>query len=124
MKISVILFIAFGVALSSVDAGLVGGRRTYVYYSRCGLWNDPGVERGFTIEECCPADVSYPGSAWQQLSVAYEQSDGSYPTLKQFSMNGDSCSGVTVVSERPLHDANGQLDWHRACLQDGVPDSD
>ena len=109
MNIPLVLFIAFGLALSSVDAGLVGGRRTYAHYSKCGLWNDPKAGRGFIIEECCPADVSYPGTAWQQLSVAYEHSDGAFPTLKQFSMNGDSCSGVTVLSERGLNDANGQL---------------
>ena len=109
MKISVVLFVAFGLALSSVDAGLVGGRRTYAHYSRCGLWNDRTARRGFIIEECCPADVSFPGNAWQQLSVAYDLSDGTYPTLKHYKANGDSCSGITVVSERPLHDADGQI---------------
>ena len=110
MKISAFFFVGLALALSAgVEAGLVGGRRTYAHYSKCGLWNDRQEKRGFIIEECCPADVSYPGTPWQQLSVAFEHADGNLPTTKDFRANGDSCGGMTLLSERPLHDANGQI---------------
>ena len=92
--------------LVGTSQGIVGGRLTYINYnSQCGVWNDPTTRSGAVLEECCPVDMSYPGTPWQQLSLSYTCSKGT----SHFSGNtgGGSCPSYTVLSERVLDDGTG-----------------
>ena len=103
-------FIVLALLAGGSQGSVVGGRRTYINYnSDCGVWNDPIARRGHILEECCPVDMSFPGSPWQQLSVSYSQDSGS--VVSNFGGNtAGGCSGpngYTVLSERVLDDASG-----------------
>ena len=106
MKIPILISLL--ALVSGGHGSVVVGRKTVINYnSQCGVWNDLTKMKGKILDACCPVDATYPGRAWQQLSLHYINNGAS----SHFSGNSDSgCSGpqgYTVISEEILNDGSG-----------------
>ena len=92
MMISLISFAATLVCFGLTAEGVfIGGRHTQIDYNKCGLWNDAEKRRGFVMDDCCPVDVTWPGTPWQQLSISYRVNS----VTRNFA--GNTNSGCTYV---------------------------
>ena len=100
------------VALMSVsqisDCVLIGGRHTQIDYNDCGLWNDRSTRRGFTMEDCCPVETTFPGSPWQLLVVSY-YAHGVYYEFKGNAANGFNACNYKVLETTVLDDGTGTV---------------
>jgi hypothetical protein len=95
--------------VSTASSLLIGGRHTQIDYNECGLWNNHVTHRGFTMDDCCPTETTYPGSPWQLLVVSY-WADGQYYNFygNAAYLGGNFCN-YKVIETKVLDDGSGKV---------------